>query len=145
MSDAEGTQTMTTATEYMLAERVDGKGWVPLPQCGSWFTDRYYTGDRQGADAAWAALDRVRAEVPGTYTVIAVGTVQRTAAPLTPPVPASGGARWWAAVQHVLRGTDRTARMGRLGLAVLAVTVWVGGALCLRLPEIALATLRAHM
>jgi hypothetical protein len=55
-------------TEYEIAERVGGT-WRPLPGCGSWYTDRYYTDDLTGRAAADAALARVADVVPGTYRV----------------------------------------------------------------------------
>lgn len=63
-------------TEYMLAERIAGELSL-LPQCGSWYTDRYYEGDRQGLDAAYAARDRVTSTVEGDYTVVHVRDFRR--------------------------------------------------------------------
>lgn len=67
-----------TATEYGIAERVAGD-LRPLPQCGTWYTDRYYTDDLTGRDAAEAALARVAATAPGTYEVYTVRTFLRAA------------------------------------------------------------------
>jgi hypothetical protein len=58
-------------TEFEIRERVDGD-WKPLPHCGSWLTDRFYTDDLIGREAAEAALARVAAAVPGDYRVFVV-------------------------------------------------------------------------
>lgn len=65
-----------TVTEYMLAERVAGELTL-LPHCGSWYTDRYYTGDKMGLDAAYAALDRVASVTEGDFTVVHVRDFRR--------------------------------------------------------------------
>lgn len=63
-------------TEYGLAELVAGE-WRPLPQCGSWYTDRHYADDLTGRAAAEAALASVAALVPGTYRVDELRTFTR--------------------------------------------------------------------
>ncbi len=66
-----------TVIEYGLAERVAGE-LRTMPQCGSWFTDRYYAGDLTGRDAAEAALVRVAAQVAGAYEVVELRTFLRS-------------------------------------------------------------------
>jgi hypothetical protein len=65
-------------TEYVIAERC-GSSWVFLPQCGSWYTDRYYADNLSGEAAAEAALARVAATVPGEYRVQSARTFTRPA------------------------------------------------------------------
>lgn len=67
-------------TEYGLAELVAGE-WRPLPQCGSWYTDRHYADDLTGRAAAEAALASVAALVPGTYRVDELRTFTRSTDP----------------------------------------------------------------
>lgn len=70
------TNATATVTEYMLAE-VTPTGLQLLPQCGSWYTDRYYTNDHAGDVAVWYAADRVEAQAGGKYTVVAVSEFER--------------------------------------------------------------------
>lgn len=63
-------------TEYMLAERVAGELTL-LPHCGSWYTDRYYSDDKMGLDAAYAARDRVASVAEGDFTVVHVRDFRR--------------------------------------------------------------------
>lgn len=65
--------------EYGLAEVVAGEQ-RPLPQCGSWYTDRYYTDDLTGVDAALAASRRVADQAGGTYVVVELRRFARVAA-----------------------------------------------------------------
>jgi hypothetical protein len=65
--------------EYALVE-VDGDVQRPLPHCGSWYTDRYYTNDLTGRDAAVAAAARVAEHAGGQYAVVEVRRFARAAA-----------------------------------------------------------------
>lgn len=53
------------------------QAWRPLPHCGSWLTDRYYTNDLRGYAAAQAAATRVAEQAGGIYRVQAVRTFRR--------------------------------------------------------------------
>ncbi len=67
-------------TEYMIAERTADGGTEILPQCGSWYSDRWY-GDGDAAltgDAAvWLAVQRVADATPGMYTAVQVRRFHR--------------------------------------------------------------------
>lgn len=68
------------AHEYMIAEVLDNNTVRPMPNGGSFYSDRWYgTGDDAltGAAAAWRAACRVAAQVPGFYKVIKVRTFER--------------------------------------------------------------------
>jgi len=67
--------TSTLTTQYGVAELV-GQDWI-LVGAQTWCSDRYYTDDLTGAEAAQAALARIAEAVPGTYRVQAVSQFRR--------------------------------------------------------------------
>lgn len=75
--------TSTLTTQYGVAELV-GQDWI-LVGAQTWCSDRYYTDDLTGAEAAQAAFARIAEAVPGTYRVQVVSQFRRP--PGFEPVP----------------------------------------------------------
>ena len=64
--------------EYALVEVTGGMDPKPLPHCGSWYSDRYYTDNLCGHRAAVEAAARVTEHAGGEYDVVEVRRFHRT-------------------------------------------------------------------
>jgi hypothetical protein len=137
MTTTEGTQTMTAqrATEYMIAERTGDGGTEILPQCGSWYSDRWYgdgddalTGDK----AVWLAVQRVADATPGMFTAVQVRTFNRAPGhglvgePGTAEVTTTGRVITSDGVRRVLAWLVAVNPAYRVAAALLAALVYLG-------------------
>ena len=125
---------MTSATEYMIAERTPDGREVVLPHCGSWYSDRWYgDGDQAvtGDAAVWRAVQRVADAGPGMFTAVTVGTINRpTGLGLvgrvpTAPVPPAGTVIRGSRARRLRARLASVNPVWRVAAALTVATAWL--------------------